>query len=124
MADEDVIDLTEFIEEDLYPKFTVASNVMNALLDQQKANQGKSIPLEEVIALNGKLRTATERYRLLEQQVLVIYDTCGTPLNTKTPINPSTDRRFMLWLAQIRTCADDPACEDLRSYYVKFALQK
>ncbi|MFY7868667.1 MAG: hypothetical protein ACOVQN_04130 [Exiguobacterium sp.] len=115
-----VVDLTEFIEKDLYPKFTVASNVWNALLDQQKANRGKDVPLEEVVALNGKIRTAGERYRLLEQQSLVVWEACGRPLGGKTKVEPTTDRGFQLWMAENRICADVPDREDLYQHYLRF----
>jgi len=115
-----VIDLTEFIEKYLYPKLTVASNVWNALLDQQKANKGKYVHVEEVLALNDKIRTAGVRYRLLEQQSLVVWEACGRPLGGRAKVAPTTDRGFQLWMAENRICADDPDREELYQHYLRF----
>lgn len=95
----------DFYENVLLPRYRL---VNDHLADVNNEERGKDI---------NRVHAEYKKMRVLEQQVVVLCDMLYD--HPSVLIEPETDRRFMVWLAEQRICVDSPQVPALRDAYIK-----
>lgn len=113
-----VVDLTDFVNDVLFPRYAVATNVWDALRLRLKAMKTqRPAPAAEFFHATAKAAETEKRVRALEQQLHSIFTRTEKDYEYALRVNPETNQEFQLWLAERRICADAPNIDSLLTQF-------